>query len=129
MSNQSNLLLQELYNLTKAIHNDIQHINTDMEKNDEDQLEKLDGLVSKRKEIIERLAPILLRGFEWTPTELENIQQMREWELGFQPQLAEIYQGFTQQINRLQQGKQISKRYHEGNTEMYMDGVYFDKRK
>jgi hypothetical protein len=130
MTTQAQLLFQELYHLTKTIDGNIQYINIDMDKNDDEQLEKLQDLISKRGEIIGQLAPILQREeIEWTTSEQEIIQKMKEWELSFQPRLKKIYQAFSHQINKLQQGKQLSRRYHEGYGDVYADGVYFDKRK
>jgi hypothetical protein len=130
MTNQAQLLLEEIYHLTKTIDGSIQHINIDMDKNDDEQLGKLEGVILKRGEIIEQLAPIIQREeVEWTTREQEIIQKMKEWELSFQPRLEKIYKAFSSQIRKLQQGKQISRRYHEGYEDVYADGVYFDKRK
>lgn len=130
MATQAQLLLEELYHLTKTIDAHIQHVDVDMDKNDDEQLEKLQELIFKRGEIIDQLAPIMQREeIEWTTSEQEVIQKMKEWELSFQPRLEKIYKAFSSQIRKLQQGKQISRRYHEGYRDVYSDGVYFDKRK
>jgi uncharacterized protein YqeY len=130
MTVQAQLLFQELYHLTKTINGHIQHIDVDMDKNDDEQLEKLQDLISKRGEIIEQFAHIMQRDeVEWTTSEQEIMQEMKEWELSFQPRLEKIYKAFSSQIRKLQQGKKVSRHYHEGYGDVYSDGVYFDKRK
>jgi ABC-type cobalt transport system substrate-binding protein len=130
MTTQAQTLLQELYHLTKTIDSNVQYINVDMDKNDDKQLEGLEGLISKRGEIIGQLAPIIKsEEIEWTTAEQEIIQRIKEWELSFQPRLEKIFEAFSSQIRKLQQGKQISQRYFEGYGDVYADGVYFDKRK
>jgi hypothetical protein len=130
MSTQAGRLLQELFSLTQIIHGTIQQVHEDMNKNDDEQIEGLQSLVSNRGEVIEQLSILLQqREAEWTSIEQGKIQQMKEWEVNFQPRLEQIYKAFSHQINRLQQGKQISQHYHKGYSDVYTDGVYFDKRK
>jgi hypothetical protein len=130
MTVQAQQLFQELYHLTKTINGHLQQVDVDMDKNDDEQPEKLQDLIVKRGNVIEQLAYIMQREeVEWTIKEQEIIQEMKEWELSFQPRMEKVYKAFSSQIRKLQQGKKATRHYHEGYGNVYSDGVYFDKRK
>lgn len=120
--------LQSLYDLSLQIYNCLKKIDSNMENNDLVDIDMLLELVEKREALIKEYSSILQNNINWGSVEQEKLAQMREWELAMQTKLNEIFQAFSIQLNRLQQGKQTTKFYNESSEISYTEGVYLDKR-
>lgn len=121
-------VLQSLYDLSLKIYNCLKKIDSNMENNDLVDIDMLLELVEKREALIKEYSSILQNNINWGSVEQEKLAQMREWELAMQTKLNEIFQAFSIQLNRLQQGKQTTKFYNESSEISYTEGVYLDKR-
>jgi hypothetical protein len=122
--------LQQLYDLTEQIHEHLKNINENMDHNPPELVEQLQVLVISRDEVIEDLDNHFAKEKpNWTSLEQSKINQLREWEKSIMPKLTNLYHAFSNQMNKLQQGKQVAQRYQGGYGDIYTDGAYFDKRK
>jgi Mg2+ and Co2+ transporter CorA len=130
MSDASPYLVQQLYEYTEKLVQQVQEIHPNMETEQDDQLQALNNLVDQRGDIIKKLDQLLQENdLKWSTTEREKIKTIEEWEKKLQPKLNEIYQSFATQFKKLQHGKQMSQRYHKSYNSFYTNGAYIDKRK
>ena len=122
-------LLSELHQLTEELHALLHSLNKEMEQNDPEQVEAVNQLLGKRKTIMAKLEPLLSSPQPWSTKEQQLISRIKEREAGNQEQLKGLYQAFSAQIQKLQQGKKLTQHYQGSYEPVYIDGVYIDKKK
>lgn len=130
MIRQSTKIVNQLYHSTKAIYEQCQFIDHDMDQNDLGKIETLQQLLDVRGQMIKELDSIYRdTSPEWSVVERAQIKQMKEWEQISQPKLNRVFQAFTNQMDKFQQGRKLTNYYQEKVEITYTEGAYFDKRK
>lgn len=122
--------LAELLKLTKELLQKAGRIDSKMENNEDGQLEQLQVLFDKRKNSIEALAVFIEpEEFRWTAEDREQIQELKILEESLQMLITDLYQTFGDQLKRINQTKQMSKKYIGAYQNMGASGSFIDKRK
>ncbi|MGO1057776.1 flagellar protein FliT [Planococcus sp. FY231025] len=122
--------LIDLLGQTKELHAKASAIDAKMENNEDGQLEELQALFEKRQETIAGLsASTESDGFHWTAVDREKISELKELEETLQPMVKGLYRAFGEQLNRINQTKQMSKKYIGAYQNMGAGGSFIDKRK
>ena len=122
--------LAELLKLTKELLQKAGRIDSKMENNEDGQLEQLQVLFDKRKNSIEALAIFIEpEEFRWTAEDREQIQELKILEESLQMLITDLYQTFGDQLKRINQTKQMSKKYIGAYQNMSAGGSFIDKRK
>ena len=123
-------VLTELLQLTEEIYGKAKAIRLKMEDNEAEQLETLQLLVEKREQVIKQLDDFMQQvDFQWTEEDRTLIQKIKEIEQVLQPLMNGLYQSFLTQMNRINQTKQISKKYIGAYQNVSTEGSFIDKRK
>lgn len=124
------IVLTELLRLTEEIHGQAKAIQSKMEDNEAEQLETLQLLVEKREYVIKQLDTHMQRAdFQWTEEEIKVIYKLKDYEQTLQPLMSGLYKSFLTQMNRINQTKQISKKYIGAYQNSSTEGSFIDKRK
>ncbi|RNF38772.1 flagellar protein FliT [Planococcus salinus] len=127
---QQHDLLQQLLELTEAILEKAQTIGSKMEDNQVEDLVELQLYFDKRQEVIDRLeASRNESAFDWSPEGQEKITQLQASEQQLIPLMTQLHQAFAGQMNRINQTKQLSKKYRGAYQSAPSDGTFFDRRK
>lgn len=122
--------LIDLLQQTKELHGKASAIDVKMENNEDGQLEELQEMFEKRQETIARLSAFTgSDGFNWTASDREKISELKELEETLQPMVKGLYRAFGEQLNRINQTKQMSKKYIGAYQNMGAGGSFIDKRK
>ena len=122
--------LQSLLEITEEIYNQALTVHPNMEENEPENLEAVQNLFEKRQEVINRLDPHLQQpNFQWTPTDREQIKKLQAYEQKLQPLLKGLHQSFLTKMNRINQNKQVSKKYFDAYQNTSTEGSFIDKRK
>lgn len=122
--------LKDLLELTRALHQNASVVDSKMENNEEGQLEQLQELFEKRKDSIDALSGFIgTNGFRWTSDDMHLIRELKEMEEPLQILIKELYQAFGDQLKRINQTKQMSKKYIGAYQNMGTGGSFIDQRK
>lgn len=122
--------LNELLKLTEEVYVQALSINSNMEENEPEALEKVQTLFEKRQEVIDQLEPYTKQpNFQWAPTDREQIAKLQNYEQKLQPLLHGLHQSFLTKMNRINQNKQVSKKYFGTYQNTSTEGSFIDKRK
>lgn len=122
--------LSTLLEQTKELHVKAAAIDAKMENNDDGQLEELQKLFEKRQETIVQLSAFTENvGFSWTASDRVKISELKTLEESLRPMVKNLYRTFGEQLNRISQTKQMSKRYSGAYQNMGAGGSFIDKRK
>jgi len=122
--------LTGLLQLTEEILERAKTIQSKMEDNEAEQLETLQLLVEKREYVIEQLDTHMQQAdFQWAEEEKKVIYKLKDYEQTLQPLMSGLYKSFLTQMNRINQTKQISKKYIGAYQNNSTEGSYIDKRK
>jgi flagellar protein FliT len=123
-------LLTELLQLTEEINDQLKRIQPNMNDNEPTSLEQVQALVEKRGGVINQLKESMKQqDFQWAKEDQEKIQKLNTLEQVIQPLMNNLYQSFAKQMDRINQNKQVSKKYFGAYQTMTTDGSFIDKRK
>jgi hypothetical protein len=123
-------LLQILFVQTKQLVEESHKIKVDMEDNDPEKVENLLELLIQREKCIEEMKIFFQKCKPvWSEEELSKIKQIKNWDIVMESNLTNLFDSFSNQINKLQQGKHLADQYRGQYGETTTDGAYFDKRK
>ncbi len=121
--------LNQMHVVTNQIAKSLEGINLSMDLSEAENLEGINNMINRREETIALLdRAIQTEGNEWTENERYLLQQLEALEETIQPRLSELYQAFSEQMKRFQQGKSTAKKYKQ-QAPYYADGTFFDQRK
>ena len=116
--------------MTEDIKELAQSIGSKMEDNEVEHVEILQSLMEKRQEVISQLDNYIQQpGFHWNTEDRKMIAELKQHDTTLQPLLNGLHRSFLAQINRLNQTKQVSKKYYNAYQQMATDGSFIDKRK
>lgn len=122
--------LTDLLQITEDISKQAKAIHSNMNQNEPKQLENLQILVEKREDVMKQLDSYMQqKDFLWTEEDKQKIQKLKMLDQTLQPQMNNLYQSFLKQMNRINQTKQVSKKYIGAYQNMTTDGSFIDKRK
>lgn len=122
--------ISALYLLTKDIYEKAIALDLKMENNETSDLEEFPILFADRQSIIDELTLLMKEpDFEWTAEEREMARQLVALDNKLQPLLLGLYQAYKQQIERINQTKNMSVRYKNSYQNASVDGTFFDARK
>lgn len=122
--------LTELLGQTERLYQKAEAVDANMEHNEEGQLEELQALFDERQETIRHLSGFTgEEGFLWTASDREKISELKKFEEKLQPLVKELHRAFGEQLNRINQTKQVSKKYIGAYQNMGAGGAFIDKRK
>lgn len=123
-------ILSEFLEITEEILLHAQSIAPNMNQNEPEQLDKLQSLVEMRENVIKQLdAYIAEPDHNWTEEDQQKIEKLKTHDQTLQPLMNNLYQSFIKQMNRINQTKQVSKKYIGAYQNMSTDGSFIDKRK
>jgi flagellar protein FliT len=121
--------LNEMLTLTEKVYIQAQKIQSNMKDNEDGTLDEIPALFLKRGQVIERLDGFIQqKGFEWAEQDQAIIKRLQEIEGKLQPLITSLYEAFAQQMKRINQTKQASKKYIGAYQTMSTDGSFIDKR-
>lgn len=119
--------LTEFLAQTQAIYEQAQLIDSDMDKNELAQLERLQALFDSRQETIEALAA---QGTsEWSSDEQAIIAEIQQTEIQLQPLMQRVHEQFSAQMTRLGQARKVSGQYAGAYRQTASGGSFIDQRK
>ena len=122
--------LHTLLEITEEVYNQSLTVHPNMEENEPEKLEALQNLFEKRQEVIEQLdTHIRQPNFQWAPTDREQIGKLQVYEQKLQPLLNGLHQSFLAKMNKINQNKQVSKKYFDAYQNNSTEGSFIDKRK
>lgn len=122
--------LTDLLEQTKELHQKAAAVDTKMENNEDGQLEELQALFEQRQETIGLLSGFIgTDGFHWTKSDREKISDLKQLEEVLQPLINGLHKAFGEQLNRINQTKQMSKKYMGAYQNAGAGGSFIDKRK
>jgi len=119
--------LSEFLTQTQAIYQQAALIDSDMDKNEEGQLERLQDLFNERQETIEALADRATG--EWSADEQAIIDKIQQTEIQMQPLLKQVHEQFSLQMARLGQARKVSGQYAGAYRQTASGGSFIDQRK
>lgn len=123
-------LLTELLQLTEEINDKLIKIHPNMNENEPELLEQVQFLVEKREDVIKQLKETKPeQDFQWAQEDQEKIKKLKTLEQTLQPLMNNLYRSFAKQMDRINQTKQVSKKYFGAYQTMTTDGSFIDKRK
>ncbi|MFC4711680.1 flagellar protein FliT [Planococcus dechangensis] len=125
--NEKTDLLTEFLSLTTAIYTQASSVDSDMEKNNVEQLETLQDLFVQRQQTIEILAS--QAPGEWSAEQQHVIGQIQVIEVELQPLMGKLHEQFSIQMNRISQTKQASGKYAGAYRQTASGGSFIDQRK
>ncbi|TWT03676.1 flagellar protein FliT [Planomicrobium sp. CPCC 101079] len=121
--------LAKVLQLTEDVYNQAKTIHSNMKDNDDSKLDELQSLFEKRGQAILRLdAFIQKQGHQWTLEDRGIIDQLKTLEAKLQPLITRLYESFSNQMKRINQTKQASKKYIGAYQTVSTDGSFIDKR-
>ena len=119
-----------LLQITEELHGKAKAICSKMEDNEAEQLESIQLLVEQRELAIQQLDTYIQQpDFQWTEEDRVLIGQLKETDQKLQPLMNGLYQSFLTQMNKINQTKQVSKKYIGAYQNMAANGSFIDKRK
>jgi len=122
--------LKALLQMSKEIFERANSIQSKMEDNEAEQLETLQMLFEKRELAIQQLDVYIKQpDFQWTEEDRVLIAQLKETDQKLQPLMNGLHQSFLTQMNKINQTKQVSKKYIGAYQNMAANGSFIDKRK
>lgn len=122
--------LKSLLQLTQEIFKQANSINSKMEDNEAEQLESIQLLVQDRELAIQQLDNFIQQPkFQWTEEDRSMISQLKEIDHKLQPLMNGLHQSFLTQMKKINQTKQVSKKYIGAYQNMAANGSFIDKRK
>lgn len=122
--------LMDLLQQTNRLREKAAAVDTKMENNEDGQLEELQALFEERERTIAQLSMFIGRdGFHWTESDRETIWELKRLQEELQPIVAGLYKAFGEQLNRINQTKQMSQKYAGAYQHMGAGGSFIDKRK
>lgn len=122
--------ISTLYQLSTEIYEIAASLDSNMEHNNAEELEKLPVLFAKRQEAIKELERSMKEpGFEWAANEREMAVELAALDQQLQPMLNGLHQTFKMQMERINQTKQMSVKYKNSYQNASVDGTFFDARK
>lgn len=121
-------LLADLLQITEEIYGQVKAIDSKLNQNELEQVEYIPVLLEKREMVIKQL-DAYKQDFQWTHEDKQKIEQLRILNQELQPMMNSLHQSFLKQINRMNQRKQMSKKYIGAYQNMTIDGSFIDKRK
>lgn len=122
--------LQELLELTEAILTKAKTIGSKMDDNQPEDLVEVQILFDRRQEVIERMeASKNGAEFNWTAEGREMVKSLQEADCELNPLMNSLHQTFANQMNRINQTKQMSKKYRGAYQSAPADGTFLDIRK
>lgn len=122
--------LDELLELTEAILAKAKTIASKMEDNRTEDLVEVQILFDRRQKVIDRLETSRNgQVFSWTPAGKEAARKLHAAELELNPLMNSLHEAFTNQMNRISQTKQMSKKYRGAYQNAPADGTFMDIRK
>jgi flagellar protein FliT len=128
--NEYQVALNGLLHLTEEMHEKAKAIRSKMEDNEAEQVETLQLLVEKRELTILQLDTYIQQSnFQWTEEDKALIAQLKETDQKLQPLMIGLHQSFLTQMNKINQTKQVSKKYIGAYQNMAANGSFIDKRK
>ena len=119
--------LTEFLKQTQAIYTQAQSIDSDMDKNEAGQLERLQDLFDSRQETIEALSAAGTD--DWSDNEKAIINDIQQLEIQLQPLLKRVHEQFTVQMTRLGQARKVSGQYAGAYRQPTSGGSFIDQRK
>ncbi|TWT27810.1 flagellar protein FliT [Planomicrobium sp. CPCC 101110] len=121
--------LTKVLQLTEEVYKQAKTIHSNMKDNEDGKLDELQSLLEKRGQAILRLdAFIQKQGHQWIPEDRYIIEQLKELEIKLQPLITGLYNSFSNQMKRINQTKQASKKYIGAYQMVSTDGSFIDKR-
>jgi flagellar protein FliT len=122
--------LATLLKLTEEVYTQALSINSNMEENEPEELEAVERLFEKRQEVINQLETYTKQSnFQWAPTDRQQIEKLQNYEQKLQPLLNGLHQSLLAKMNRINQNKQVSKKYFGAYQNTSTEGSFIDKRK
>lgn len=122
--------ISDLLKITEEIKEQVKAIHSNMNQNEPEQLEYVQILVEKREYVIKQLdAYMRQKEFQLTEEDKLKIRKLKTLEQELQPVMNNLFQSFLKQMNRMNQTKQVSKKYFGVYQNMTTDGSFIDKRK
>jgi flagellar protein FliT len=122
--------LNTLLKLTEEVYAQALTVHSNMEDNEPEKLEAVQNLFERRQEVIEQLdAQMRQPNFQWAPTDRDSITRLQDYEQKLQPLLNGLHQSFLTKMNRINQNKQVSKKYFGAYQNTSTEGSFIDKRK
>ena len=123
-------ILADFLQHSKEIAEQAKTIRSNMEENEVEQLEALQGLFEKRQDLLQQLAEFIQHAdFKWTEDDKQVLQQLKAYDDMLQPLLNNLHQSFLAQMNRVSQTKQVSTKYMGAYQNLSSEGSFIDKRK
>ena len=119
--------LTDFLTKTQAIYAQAQSIDSDMDKNEAGQLERLQDLFDSRQETIEALSAAGTD--DWSDDEKAIIDDIQQLEIQLQPLLKRVHEQFTVQMARLGQARKVSGQYAGAYRQPTSGGSFIDQRK
>ena len=127
---EKDIALTEFLQLSEKILHQAQAVHSKMEDNDDEQLDEIQELFSKRQQVIEHMKSYIQQAnFKWTAEDRIIIEMLKEIEQSLQPLMNSLHQSFLSQMNRITQTKQVSTKYMGAYQNMATEGSFIDKRK
>ena len=122
--------LHTLLKITEEVYNQSLTVRPNMEENEPEELEAVQNLFERRQEVIEQLETHMRQpNFQWAPTDREQIAKLQDYEQKLQPLLNGLHQSFLAKMNKINQNKQVSKKYFDTYQNTSTEGSFIDKRK
>ncbi|KYG57877.1 hypothetical protein [Planococcus maritimus] len=119
--------LTDFLTKTQDIYAQAQSIDSDMDKNEAGQLERLQDLFDSRQETIEALSAAGTD--DWSDDEKAIIDDIQQLEIQLQPLLKRVHEQFTVQMARLGQARKVSGQYAGAYRQPTSGGSFIDQRK
>lgn len=121
-------LLANLLQITEEIYEQVKAIDSKLNQNELEQVEQIPVLLEKREIVMKQLDDYK-QDFQWTEEDQQKIQQLKIVNQELLPMLNNLHHSFLKQINRMNERKQMSKKYIGAYQNMTIDGSFIDKRK
>lgn len=124
-------LFHNIYESTKNINQLLEKMDEDMDRNDTQLVVQLNDFIEKRGQDMKRVDQIKAETTEAIHEiylDVQLRQKLQEMEQNNNEKLQRLFQAFTKQYKKLQQGKKLTQYYHSNNENSYSDGVFIDKK-
>lgn len=125
-----NNFLEELLSITEQLKEKLSTVHSNLKNNNPEQVELILELVENRQVIIDQLEETKKQpDFKWTEEDRIIFTRLQELDENIGPIMIKLFQSFQTQITRINQTKQVSKKYIGAYQNMMTDGSFIDKRK
>lgn len=125
-----NNFLEELLSITEQLKEKLSTVHSNLKNNNPEQVELILELVENRQVIIDQLEETKKQpDFKWTEEDRIIFTRLQELDENIGPKMIKLFQSFQTQITRINQTKQVSKKYIGAYQNMMTDGSFIDKRK